>query len=299
MKNQPLYLVDASVYIFRAYFSLPDSFTDSEGQPANAVYGFGRFLCALLQETTPTHVAVAFDESLTTSYRNEIFPEYKANREKPPAELKAQFARCRELARAMGIACFSDGTYEADDLIGTLGERFRADGFDLVIVSADKDLAQLLQGSDVLWDFSRAIRLGIDGITEKFGVTPAQIVDYLSLAGDAVDNIPGIPGVGPKTAASLLQHFDSLDALYERLEEVPFLRIRGAKSLHGKLKKHRDSAFLARQLVEIARDAPLGVADVDDLRWHGPDMESLEPLFDALRFGPILRRQCRELADLK
>lgn len=296
MSTRSLYLVDASLYIFRAFFSLPDTFTDSEGQPANAIYGFARFLCAFLQETRPAHMAIAFDESMTTSFRNEIYPDYKANREKPPKELKQQFARCRQVAEAMGISCFSHNAYEADDLIGTLGEQFRAHGFDLVIVSADKDLAQLLRGSDVMWDFSRQTRMDIAGVTKKFGVTPGQLVDYLSLAGDPVDNIPGVPGIGPKTAASLLQHFDSLDELYERLDEVPFLRIRGAKSLRDKLKRHHDDALLARKLVTIACNAPMDVS-ADDLRWQGPNMPALEPMFDELRFGPILRRQCRELAS--
>lgn len=295
MSTRPLYLVDASLYIFRAFFSLPDTFTDAEGRPANAVYGFARFLCALLQETRPTHMAVAFDESLTTSYRNEIYPQYKANREKPPIELKQQFSRCRQVAEALGLPCFSHNSYEADDLIGTLGTQFRAHGFDLVIISADKDLTQLLRGSDIIWDYARG-QMDIQGVTKKFGVTPAQMIDYLSLTGDAVDNIPGVPGIGPKTAASLLQHFDTLDEIYERLDEIPYLRIRGAKSLRDKLKRHRDDALLARELVTIACDIPLDV-NTEDLLWQGPNMPVLEPMFDELRFGPILRRQCRELAS--
>jgi DNA polymerase-1 len=291
MSLPPVYLVDASVYLFRAWFSMPDEFVNGAGQPTNAVYGFSGFLCNLLEQTGAEHVAVAFDVSLSSSFRNEIYPEYKANRDPAPEELKRQFDWARAVAEAMGLQCFADPRFEADDLIGTLAEYWRARGHPICVVTADKDLAQLVGDNDYWWDFSRNVKLDARGLTEKFGVAPQQMADYLALTGDSVDNIPGVPGVGPKTAAALLRHFDDLDSLYERLDEVPSLKIRGARSLHRKLAEHRPAAELARRLtvietaVESALAAPsLTRAEVDTAR--------LNRLFDELAFGGMLRQRC-------
>ncbi|MBT8048514.1 MAG: exodeoxyribonuclease IX [Xanthomonadales bacterium] len=287
----PVYLVDASIYIFRAWFSMPDEFVNLRGEPTNAVYGFAGFLCSLLEQTGAEHVAIAFDESLTTSYRNEIYPEYKANREPAPDELKRQFSWARAVAEAMGLQCFGDGRYEADDLIGTLAEIWRAKGHPICVVTADKDLAQLVRENDHWWDFSRNQKLNARQLTEKFGVSPRQMADYLALTGDPVDNIPGVPGVGPKSASALLGHFGDLDELYRRLDEVQHLGIRGAKSLQKKLTDHREAADLARRLtvietaVESALSSPeLGRLEVDTAR--------LNRLFDELAFGGMLRQRC-------
>ncbi|HET6593081.1 MAG TPA: 5'-3' exonuclease H3TH domain-containing protein, partial [Xanthomonadales bacterium] len=248
MSLPPVYLVDASVYIFRAWFSMPDEFVNHAGEPTNAVYGFSGFLCSLLEQTAAEHVAVAFDESLSRSYRNEIYPQYKANRDPAPLELKRQFGWARAVAEAMGLQCYGDDRYEADDLIGTLAEYWRARGHPICIVTADKDLAQLVRASDHWWDFSRNQKLNARQLTAKFGVTPEQMADYLALTGDPVDNIPGVPGIGPKSAAALLGHFGDLDSLYERVEEVAGISIRGAKSIQQKLLDHREAAELARKL---------------------------------------------------
>lgn len=286
-----VYLVDASVYIFRAWFSMPDDFVNSRGEPTNAVYGFSGFLCSLLEQTGAEHVAVAFDESLSKSYRNEIYPEYKANRDPAPEELKRQFSWARAVAEAMGLQCYADDRYEADDLIGTLAEYWRARGHPICVVTSDKDLAQLVGEQDYWWDFSRNLKLNAKQLTEKFGVMPEQMADYLALTGDSVDNIPGVPGVGPKSASALLGHFGSLDTLYERLDEVQTLGIRGAKSLQRKLSEHREAAELAKRLtvieknVESALSAPeLGRSVVDEAR--------LNRLFDELSFGGMLRQRC-------
>ena len=273
MALPPVYLVDASVYIFRAWFSMPDEFVNQRGEPTNAVYGFSGFLCNLLEQTGAEHVAVAFDESLSQNYRNEIYPEYKANRDPAPEELKRQFSWARSVAEAMGLQCFADARYEADDLIGTLCEFWRDRGHPICIVTADKDLAQLVGENDHWWDFSRNQKLNARQLTEKFGVMPEQMADYLALTGDSVDNIPGVPGVGPKSASALLQHFGDLDTIYERLEEVQHLGVRGARSLQNKLSEHRETAELARQLTVIekrvasALAAPeLGRTEVDTAR---------------------------------
>lgn len=291
MSLPPVYLVDASVYIFRAWFSMPDAFVNAAGEPTNAVYGFSGFLCSLLEQTGAEHVAVAFDESLTTSYRNEIYPDYKANREPAPAELKRQFAWARAVAEAMGLQCFGDDRYEADDLIGTLAEYWRARGHPICVVTADKDLAQLVGDTDHWWDFSRNQKLNATQLTAKFGVTPGQIADYLALTGDAVDNIPGVPGIGPKSAAALLGHFGDLDSLYARLEEVPSLAIRGANSLHRRLSEHREAAELARKLTIIETAVESALAAPNLMRSE-VDTARLNRLFDELAFGGMLRQRC-------
>jgi 5'-3' exonuclease len=287
----PVYLVDASVYLFRAWFSMPDDFVNRAGEPTNAVYGFSGFLCNLLEQTAAEHVAVAFDESLTTSYRNEIYPEYKANRDPAPEELKRQFGWARAVAEAMGLQCYADPRYEADDLIGTLAEYWRAQGHPICVVTSDKDLAQLVGENDHWWDFTRNQKLNARQLTEKFGVMPEQMADFLALTGDSVDNIPGVPGVGPKSASALLGHFGGLDSLYERLDEVPFLSIRGAKSLHRKLSDHREAAELARRLtmIETAVESALSSPDIARLP---VDEARLNSLFDELAFGAMLRQRC-------
>jgi DNA polymerase-1 len=286
----PLYLVDASLYVFRAWHSMPDEFHDGEGNPLNAVHGFARFLLELLERESPRHIAVAFDEALETSFRNDWYPEYKANREPAPDSLKFQFACCQQLARALGLTVLSHGRYEADDLIGTLLARQRAAGFRGVIVSADKDLSQLLGPDDEQWDYARQQRWKADGVRERHGVEAHQMADYLGLCGDAIDNIPGVPGIGCKTAAALLAHFGSLDAVLARVEEIPFLRLRGAAQHAARLREHRETALLSRRLATIALDAPLP-DDVGDAQRRDADRPLLETLLERWRFGPLTRRR--------
>ena len=291
MSLPPVYLVDASVYLFRSWFSMPDDFVNNAGEPTNAVYGFTGFLCGLLEQTGSEHVAVAFDVSLTTGFRNEIYPEYKANRDPAPEELKRQFGWARSVAEAMGLACFSDPRYEADDVIGTLARYWKRRGHPVCVVTADKDLAQLVREDDYWWDFSRNQKLDARQLTEKFGVTPEQMADYLALTGDAVDNIPGIPGIGPKTAAALLRAFGDLDGIYERIEEVPAMKIRGAASLHAKLQAHRDAAELARRLTVIETAVESALAS-PELTRSEKDTAAINRLFDELSFGGMLRQRC-------
>ncbi len=283
-----LYLVDASIYIFRAYFSLPDTMTDANGNPANAVYGFADFLASLLAQTDAKHIAVAFDESLTTSFRNEIYPAYKENRELPPPELETQLAACQQLCQAMGLASYVSPRYEADDLIGTLAHSMRRQGFKIIIVSGDKDLAQLIQDGDIWWDFARDRRFGPADIKTHFGVMPTQIVDLIALMGDKVDNIPGINGIGQKTAAQLLDHFGSLDAVYERLHELPHLKIRRAAHVHQALESGKEDAYLSQQLADIAVDAPISF-DPDQLARQPADRSRLSTFCNELGFGRGMR----------
>ena len=270
-----VYLIDASIYIFRAWFSVPDSMLGDDGSPVNAVYGFCRFLTEFVERTNAQYVAVAFDESLTKSFRNEIYPQYKMNRELPPQDLAQQFKFCRRLAEAAGLYCVSSDRYEADDLIATLSKSVSDQGLKNVIVSGDKDLAQLLTGDDIWWDFARDRQLGVDGVVEKFGVPPTAIQDYLGLCGDAVDNIPGVPGIGPKTAVGLLQAYNSIEGIYENLESIPSLKIRGAKSLPAKLEQHKEQALLSKQLATVAYDAPIDTA-IERLQRRSTEISSLQ-----------------------
>lgn len=289
-----VHLVDASLYVFRAWHSMPDEFQDRDGWPVNAVHGFARFLLDLLERQKPSHVAVAFDEALDSCFRNELYPAYKANREPAPEELKRQFGHCRRLCQALGLATLSDVRYEADDLIGSTLARVREAGHHGVIVSADKDLSQLLSGKDQQWDFARGERWDAEGVKARYGVHAHQVADYLGLTGDAIDNIPGVPGIGAKTAAALLEHFGSLDALLERLDELPFLRLRGAGRHAQALREHREIALLSRQLATIVLDAPLP-EDLGEAERRSPDREALEQLCEELRFGPMSRRRLQSI----
>ena len=293
----PLYLVDASLYVFRAWHSMPDQFHDAEGWPTNAVHGFARFLLELLEQERPQHIAIAFDEALDSCFRNKLYPAYKANRDPAPEELKRQFTHCKALCAALGLNVLAHGEYEADDLIGSALHSARPRGFRGVIVSADKDMSQLLMEADEQWDFARGQRWGMAGVKAKHGVEAAQIADYLALTGDAVDNIPGVTGIGAKSAAILLAHFGSLDTLLTRIDEVAFLRLRGAAQMAVRLREQREHALLWRQLATIALDAPVDGAEPDFVR-AGVDAGMLEALSESLRFGPMTRRRLQAAAGL-
>jgi 5'-3' exonuclease len=260
------------------------------------VHGFARFLMELLERARPTHIAVAFDQSLESSFRNTLYPAYKANREPAPDSLKRQFSLCMEFAAALGLAVMVDAGYEADDLIGTLLVRQRAQGWRGVIVSADKDLSQLVGEHDVQWDYARNLRWDAAGVLDRFGVPPCCVPDFLGLTGDAIDNIPGVPGIGAKGAAALLAHFGDLDVLLQRVDEVPFLRLRGAAAHAERLRIHREQALLSRELARIALDAPLDAAVGDGAR-RPVDAGALEALCARLRFGPLSRRRALALAE--
>jgi DNA polymerase-1 len=291
------YLIDASVYVFRAYYSMPDDMVDDAGNPVNALYGFCRFLGDFMEQVKPEHIAVLFDESLSKSFRTEIYPEYKANRDPAPPELKRQFGQCRRFTRALGLMECSHPRYEADDLIGTLVTEGRGQGIPSTVVTRDKDLAQLIDKNDVFWDVTGKGKVTYAEIPDHFGVWPEQIADFLALAGDAVDNIKGVPGVGKKTATALLQHFGSMEKIYDGLGSVHEVNVRGAKTLAQKLDIHKEDALLARRLTGIACDAPIEQPKTG-LRPTAPDLGSINALYDETGIGMALRRQAERVADL-
>jgi len=292
-----IYLIDASVYVFRAYYSMPPEMMDRDGHPAHATFGFARFIGDLIERTKPQYIAVAFDESLTTSFRNQIYPAYKANREPPPADLKLQFSRCQEFCQHVGVRTFSHAHYEADDIVGSLVTRCRREGIPATLVTRDKDFAQLIRTGDVYWDYSDNAHYRYHQIEERFGVAPERFADFLALMGDIVDNIKGVPGVGSKTAAALMKEFASLEEIYDNLDRVAEVPVRGAGKLAAKLVEHREAAFLARRLTEIACDMPLEIAR-DELSRRAPYVAALTGFFDHHNFGPLLRRQAERLAML-
>ena len=290
------YLIDASVFIFRAWFSIPDSMTDDDKNPVNAVYGFTRFLSDFIETEQPEFIAAAFDESLSKSFRNEIYPDYKANREPAPPELKRQFKQCRDITRALGVRECADDSYEADDLIGTMAAGMRDAGHTVTIVSRDKDLLQILQSGDTFWDCIGDRTIPYHAVPESFGVRAEQVVDFLALAGDSVDNIPGAPGVGPKTATALLECFETVHDVYENLDRVADMPVRGAAKLGAKLAANKEKVMVSRELAQIRYDAPIE-ADESFLERRVPDLDSLNALYDEAGFGDSLRRQAQRIFD--
>jgi 5'-3' exonuclease len=292
-----VYHIDASYFVFRAYHSMPPGLVDAEGNATHALYGFARFLSDLIEQERPERIGVAFDQGLRseTSFRTGIYPAYKANREAPPSDLERQFTLCREFCRHLGVAEFASAEYEADDIIGTLAARARAAGLRNVLVTCDKDLSQLISDGDVFWDYSGKARYHYHDIRTRFGVMPELIADFLALTGDSVDNIPGVPGIGKKTAGELFAIFGSLDELYANIERIPAMKLRGAARIAAKLLAHKEAAYLARRLTGIVCDMPLA-ATLEDLKPRLPDSAGLDAFFTRHGFGNVLRSQARRIA---
>ena len=284
-----VHMVDASPYIFRAHFSLPSSIKTPDGRPAAASYGFASFLLKLIADEKVTHLGVAFDRNLNGSFRNRFYPPYKEQRQVPPADLVAQIDPCVEVASALGAFTCIDDEYEADDLIAALTVRLTAEGHEVVIVTSDKDLAQLVSDRVTLYDFGKGERFTPAEVHAKFGVRPDQITDLLALAGDPVDNIPGVKGIGPKSAAELLEIYGHVEDLYEQLDAVRFAKLRAAKSLYFRLAEGQDNALLSKILATVAADAPVE-ADLDDLAYKGAHAERVDELFTRLGFKGIRDR---------
>jgi 5'-3' exonuclease len=293
-----LYLVDASPYIFRAWFSLPDSLVSSNGRPVNAVYGYTVFLCDLVRRSKATSVAVAFDESLTTCFRNRIYPDYKANRELPPSDLAAQFAWCQAMTRALGFTTYASSEYEADDLIGTVAARRRRHGERMVYVSSDKDLTQLIRGRDLLWDYARDRRFNAAAVRRHFGVRPEQMVFYLSLTGVPLLNFRCFRFMFARTAARLLQRFGGLEHIYRGLDRVASLDLRGAAAVRDRLQRYRDAAFMSQRLCRLYEHAPLRAGARDLLR-RRPRRAELGRLLEELGLGARLQRRIEQNFDVR
>jgi 5'-3' exonuclease len=289
------FLVDASIYIFRAWFSLPDRWHTAEGWPLNAVYGYSAFLLDVLQHVAAgDYCAVAFDESLGSCFRNDIYPGYKASRELPDEALAFQLDCCREITERLRLPCFASERFEADDYIATLARAIREEGVQVTLVTRDKDLGQLLLGDgDRWWDFAADTRLDASGFVSRFGVHPEQFADYLALVGDPVDDIPGVPGVGARTAARLMQHFGDLQTLGRSLSEVPALDIRGAARVARLLREHWPTVALSRRLTALEDRIP-GVVCPPPFSLTADALEDAADFLQSLGIeGPLPRRYLR------
>ncbi|MDT8895537.1 DNA polymerase I [Halomonas sp. I1] len=282
MADTPIVLVDGSSYLYRAFHALPP-LTTSEGQPTGAVKGVLNMLKRLLKDYPDSPMAVVFDAPGKT-FRDELYAEYKAQRPPMPDDLRSQVEPLHDCVRALGLPLLCIEGVEADDVIGTLAHHATQAGRDAVISTGDKDMAQLVNAHITLVNTMKDETLDVAGVKEKFGLPPALIIDFLALMGDKVDNIPGVAGVGEKTALGLLQGMEGgLETVYADLERVKTLGFRGAKTLPRKLEEHRDQAFLSYELATIKTDCALPVG-LDDLDIAHPDREALLELYRRLEF---------------
>src|ERR1700739_4816994 len=285
-KGDHVFLVDGSSYIFRAYHALPPLNRKSDGLQVNAVLGFCNMLWKLLrdmpEDNRPTHLAIVFEKSEITS-RNKLYPDYKAHRPPAPDDLIPQFALIREAVRAFDLPCLEQNGFEADDLIATYARLATERGATTTIVSSDKDLMQLVTDKVVMYDTMKDRRIGIPEVIEKFGVPPEKVVEVQALAGDSTDNVPGVPGIGVKTAAQLIIEYGDLDQLLFRAGEIKQPKRREA------LIENAEKARISRQLVLIDGQVQLSVP-IGDLAVHEPDHRRLIAFLRAMEFSSLTRR---------
>ncbi|WP_145594745.1 DNA polymerase I [Yersinia aleksiciae] len=279
--ENPLILVDGSSYLYRAYHAFPP-LTNGSGEPTGAMYGVLNMLRSLLLQYRPSHVAVVFDAKGKT-FRDELFAEYKSHRPPMPDDLRSQIEPLHQMVKAMGLPLLVVSGVEADDVIGTLAQEAEKAGHSVLISTGDKDMAQLVTPNITLINTMNNAILGPQEVCEKYGVPPELIIDFLALMGDSSDNIPGVPGVGEKTAQALLQGLGGLDSLFSNLDKIPTLTFRGAKTLSAKLEQNKDVAYLSYKLATIKTDVELDVT-CDELTVSPPDDEQLHQLFSRYEF---------------
>jgi DNA polymerase-1 len=278
------FLIDGSSYIFRAFFAIRGLST-SKGLPSNAAFGFTSMLLKVLRDYKPDGVAVIFDTRGPT-FRTKLYADYKANRPTMPDDLAVQIPYIKQIVEAFRIPTLEQEGYEADDVIGTIAKKAEKDGIEVVIVTGDKDLLQLVSDKVTLLDTMKDTHKGLREVKDRFGVTPDRLPDILGLAGDSVDNIPGVPGIGEKTAVGLIERFGSLDSLLQRLGEADEKELK--KKTKEKILIHRDQALLSRQLATIDTHVPLEIR-WDDFLLSPPDEEALRPIFKELEFHKFLQ----------
>lgn len=285
--KEAVYLIDASSYVYRAFHALPP-LTAPDGLPVQAVFGCARMLLKLLRVAQPRFVAAVFDAPGRT-FRDDLFADYKANRPPMPDELSAQIPLVQEVTAACGIPCLVEPGVEADDVIATLAQRFHRMGHEIVIVSGDKDLLQLVRPGVRVWDTMTDRWYDSAAVEQKLGVRPEQVVDWIALMGDPVDNIPGVKGIGEVTARRLLQRFGSAEGVLAHLPEVAEWReLRGAAKIAQALSESRDTVLLGKELARVRTDVPCEVS-LDQLVYRGLDLARLRPLFARLGFDSLLR----------
>ena len=279
-KRKKLYLIDGSSYIFRAFFGVRQQLSTSNGFPTNALYGFINMLQKVIRDEKPDYLVVAFD-SPDKTFRHKIYPNYKANRDAPPEELSRQFPYFEPLVKAYGLSSIRRPGFEADDIIGTLAKKGQQKGLDIVIVSGDKDMMQLISPHIYMLDTMKNKKFMDKEVVEKFGVQADKVVEVMGLMGDSSDHIPGVTGVGPKTAAELIRKFGSIESLYKRIDEVE------KKNLKEKLERDKENAFMSRELVSI--DTEMDLEFNSDLMILGKiDSVKLKKMFEEFEFVSFL-----------
>jgi DNA polymerase-1 len=282
--KKPVYVIDAMNYIHRAYYALPADIVSPKGVLTNAVLGYLRTLLRIIHERKPEYMAAAFEKE--NSFRNTIFAAYKANRKQPPDDLEAQFEYCRKITEAIGVSCFEVDDYEADDVIGTIAMRMSALGYRIVVVTGDKDMSQLVCQNVLVYDMARGNWLDEAAVREKFGVAPAQIPDLLALHGDHVDNIPGVTGVGEKTARQILSVCATIEELIDA-ELAARFTFRRRDEILQKIRENIETVRISRKLATICCDAPIEVS-AETLRYRRANKKTLQPLFKELGFLGVL-----------
>ena len=293
MKKHHIYLVDGSGYIFRAYHALPPLYRKRDGVPTGAVLGFVNMISKLLEEKfvlgNSTHIAIVFDSGKQT-FRNEIFPDYKSNRDETPEDLVPQFNLIRDAVKSFSVALVEKEGFEADDIIATYSKLACKEGYEVLIVSSDKDLMQLVQPGVTMYDPMKNRYIGEAEVIEKFGVVPKKVIDVQSLAGDAADNIPGVPGIGIKTASQLIKEYNNLDELLERAEEIRQPKRR------EKLVEFAENARLSRKLVTLRDDLDLD-QNISDFAFREPNTEELLLFFEEMEFNNLARKLRAKIQD--
>jgi DNA polymerase-1 len=289
MSDRPkLFLIDGSSYIYRAFYAIRH-LSNSKGLPTNATFGFVQMLLKVLKDHRPDHLVVIFDSKAPT-FRSEVYKEYKANRPAMPESLSPQIPYIKKIIEAYRIALLEREGYEADDLIGTVAKRLESE-VEVVIVTGDKDLLQLVSHRIQVYDSMKEKRFGVEEVIQRFGVSPEQVVEVMGLAGDAIDNIPGIPGIGEKTAIQLIKTYGSIENLLTHAEEIP------QKKLKENLRTHGDLARLSRKLATIHTDVPVDCR-LEDFSLHPPDLKSLKEIFKELEFNKLLKELSEEKGPL-
>jgi DNA polymerase-1 len=276
-----VYLIDGSSYVFRAFFALPP-FSNSSGLPTQAIYGFTNMTMKLLKDHHPELLAVVFDVGGET-FRNQIYQDYKGNRPEAPAGLVPQFPYIRKVLAAMNVPVLELEGFEADDLIATLAKEVSARGTEVVIVSGDKDFMQVVGESVWLLDTMKRKWIGVEEVKQKFGVEPDKVVEVMGLMGDSIDNIPGVRGIGEKTAIALIQNFHSLENLFEHLDDLEKVGLKGPARIRKALAEGKEAAFLSRDLATARTD------DLEQLCYQAHDREKLRELFSELEFTQLLK----------
>jgi len=314
-----LYAIDASIYIFQAYFAFAqhdgEGFVSRSDRPVNAVYGFTNWLTNFLRNEKPNHVVVCFDESLETGFRHEIDPLYKSNRELPDEDLAYELLACKKISELLGLVCVGSSYYEADDLIASAVYEACETGHDSCVISRDKDLMQLT-GLSVLqegfkadktcdvctWHYPKEQKMFASDVYQKFGIRPEFFADYLAIVGDTADTIEGIPGVGPKTVASLFEHYHGWEELSRNVGMVHSLKIRGAKRVESLLIEYKDrvdhNLHLTRLVYDVFKQDEYASFSERGFERERPDIDLIYSLFDEFNFPKHLYKRVEMIVDI-